>query len=179
MWGFFLSVIFAFAVYLDLLPFGNKKPNKFRGTGRLPRIDGANFKGLSVRETTRDPFRNVTIVKTNQLKHPVYVPDSLVPQPSNLSAYIAGDQRNLDIRVPVDVMGRYQNWGGGGYPMLEHDKQVQDLKKQNYMLSDRVNRFSEPVDAYIDREMDRMNEVTDMVTKVFGAAKAATEQQKR
>lgn len=162
-----------------MLPAGKRKPGVFKPSGRPVRVNTSDAKQVPIRETLWDAFREVAILKSNKVKHNIYVPKGLVPQPANVAAMLAGDTRNNTIDLPIDIAGRFVDWKGGGYPMVEQERTVGELRRQNYMLQRRIDRISEPADNFFDSTTDKVDRLAEITGKLNASSREATGEMKR
>lgn len=162
-----------------MLPQGKRKPFTSRATGRSNRLDFADAKGVPVTSGVYDQFRKVSILKSPKTKHNLYIPDAYVPMPSNPTAALVGDTRQNVIRLPLSISGRHVPWTGGGYPMAEQEQYSNELRKQRYLMNKRIERYSEPVDDFVNKDMDRVDRLMDMMGRTMSSAKEGMSDQKR
>ena len=181
-WAVAIFIILAclnILIQFDMLPGGKRKPFTFKPSGRPVRINTSDGKQVPIRKTTWDRFREVTIAESNKIKHKIFIPKSLTPQPSNFAAYIAGDTRHNTLDIPIDIAGRYVDWRGGGYPMLEQEKRNSELRRQNYLLQRRVDRLVEPAEDFYNQEVDNVDRIAEIIGKLNASARESAGEMKR
>jgi len=174
---FLVSLVIALS--FDLIKTGGKKPLTYRPSGIPQRIDLFDAKNLPITEAVEDRNRGMIIAKTPQLKHRLYIPMGLIEQPASMGAYLAGDVRRRNIKLPMDCAGRHVPWTGEGFPMLKQEQRVLDLQRQNYLLSERMQKVQEPVDNQVDNVFSRLREASDIVGSMMSSSKEATEPKRR
>lgn len=172
-------VTIALAIYFDLIPIGGRKPLRYRPSGVPQRVNLFDGKNIPILEAVEDRNRGIVIAKTSKLKHRLFIPKDMVDAPSSMGAYLGGDTRRNVINLPMDCAGRYVPWCGNGTSKMREEQRVLDLQRQNYLLSERMQKIQEPIDNQVDNVFSRMREGADIIGIMNASAREATEQKRR